>query len=409
MAPIRLLHLADIHIGMENYGRLDPATGLNSRVVDFLRRFDEAIDYALENEVDLVIFSGDAYKTRNPNSTYQREFAKRIKSLSDAGIPTVLLVGNHDLPSAESQAESIDIFKTLEVPNVIVARAEKLHRIETKHGPVQVVAIPYPLRSRLLAHEEFRGKTIREIDQAVEYMITKNIQTLAEHLDQKIPAILTAHLTVSEAEQGSETRVMLGRDVVILKSVLANPAFDYVALGHIHKHQDVNPGYHPPVVYSGSLERIDFGEEKEDKGFVVAEIERGQTSYKFIKVKARPFLTIRAEAKEPDPMEKILAQIARRKAEVKDAVVRVQIQTTPESEPLIDEKRIRAALKEAYFIASINKKVESESRQRLDIPPEELTPRQALERYFKNKGLSQERIKVLLEYADEIFRKVDMI
>src|SRR5512136_712231 len=102
--PIRILHTADLHIGMENYGQIDPATGINGRVMDFLRRFNAVIDYALDNEVDLFLFAGDAYKTRDPNSTYRREFARRIKRLADAGIPTVLLVGNHDLPSMEKKA-----------------------------------------------------------------------------------------------------------------------------------------------------------------------------------------------------------------------------------------------------------------------------------------------------------------
>ena len=63
LPPIRLLHIADIHIGMENYGRTDPQTGLNQRVMDFLRRLTDAVDYTLDHEIDVVIFAGDAYKT----------------------------------------------------------------------------------------------------------------------------------------------------------------------------------------------------------------------------------------------------------------------------------------------------------------------------------------------------------
>ena len=124
--PIRLLHIADIHIGMENYGRLDPQTGINGRVMDFLRRLNDAVAYALDNEIDVVIFAGDAYKTRDPNPTYQREFARRMKRLADAGIPVVMLVGNHDLPAVAQRATSISIFSTLDVPNVIVGDYDKV-------------------------------------------------------------------------------------------------------------------------------------------------------------------------------------------------------------------------------------------------------------------------------------------
>ena len=127
--PIRLLHIADIHIGMENYGRLDPQTGINGRVMDFLRRLSDAVSFALDNEVDVVIFAGDAYKTRDPNPTYQREFARRMKRLADADIPVVMLVGNHDLPAVAQRATSISIFSTLDVPNVIVGDREKVWQI----------------------------------------------------------------------------------------------------------------------------------------------------------------------------------------------------------------------------------------------------------------------------------------
>ena len=80
MTKIRLLHFADLHVGMENYGRLDPATGVNGRVLDFLHRFDELIDYGLEREVDVVIFAGDAFKARTPTPTYQRAFARRRRA-----------------------------------------------------------------------------------------------------------------------------------------------------------------------------------------------------------------------------------------------------------------------------------------------------------------------------------------
>lgn len=59
----KMLHLADIHIGMENYGRTDPATGLNTRLLDYLARLDQVLDYALiEEPVDLVLIAGDIYK-----------------------------------------------------------------------------------------------------------------------------------------------------------------------------------------------------------------------------------------------------------------------------------------------------------------------------------------------------------
>ena len=405
MKSIHLLHFADLHIGMENYGRLDPATGVNGRVRDFFYRFDDLINYGMEHEVDLVVFAGDTFKTRNPNPTYQRAFARRVKRLADAGVPVVLLVGNHDLPTMTQRASSVDIFRTLDVPNVIVGRDERVHTIETRNGPVQVATVPYPVRQRLLAHDEYRGYSIEQLDQKVQEVVTKNIQALADKLDPTLPSVLTAHLSVSSATFGSERSVMIGRDAVILKSVLADPAWDYVALGHIHLHQSLNDGQYPPVVYSGSLERIDFGEEGQVKGFCWIKLARGETTWQFVEVNARPFVTISVDVREaPDPMLALQQKITARN--LQGAVVRLILKLRADQEPLIRDRDVRAFLSDAYFIGGITREVERETRIRLgNLSPEEMTDPELLSKYLETKNTEPERSQVLLAHAEMIFEK----
>ena len=404
---IRLLHFADLHLGVENYGRMDPATGLSTRLMDFLRAYDQVVDYALENDVSLVVFAGDAYKTRDPNPTYQREFARRIRRLSAAGIPTVLVAGNHDTPSAAGRAITVEIFATLEVENVYVAKRPEVISIETRDGPVQIVALPWVTRSTLLARDEYKNKNLEEINQLILDRIVNIVEGpdgLIGQLDRAVPTILAAHATVQGAVYGSERNVMLGQEVILPPSLAKNPAFDYVALGHIHKHQVLSE--EPPVIYAGSIERIDFGEEREDKGFVVAEVERGRASWQFVKTDARPFVTIEVDVQGDDPTAEILAAIAARNIE--DAVVRIIVHTPAEKEPLIVENEIRRALAGAFHIAAIVKDVERKVRLRLGNQPiEEMTPRQMLERYFQVKQTPPERTELLLRHAEEIFRELE--
>ena len=406
MDKIRLLHFADLHVGMENYGKLDPRTGVNQRVLDFLHRFDDLIDYGLEREVDLVIFGGDAYKRRAPNPTYQRAFARRVKKLADAGVTVILLVGNHDLPAMAQKASSIDIFHTLSVPNVVVGRVEEVHKIETRRGAVQVVTVPYPVRSRLLSRPEYRGLSMADLDQALRQVVTDLVEALKAELDPDLPTVLSGHFSVSGAVWGSERGVMLGRDVVVPKSALADPAFDYVALGHIHKHQNLTQDDlgAPPVVYAGSLERIDFGEEGQPKGFCWVELARGATSWEFIEVKARPFVTVRADVRaDDDPTQTVLDAIARH--DVADAVVRLIVQTTPETQARLRDKEIEKALAPANYLAAFVKETERPGRVRLGgASPESLTPAQLLARYLESKNTSPERTKTLLQHAEAIFR-----
>jgi len=408
MTPINVLHLADIHIGMENYGRLDSTSGLNSRVLDFLRRMAEAIDLALEREVDVCIFAGDAYKNQRPNPTLQREFSRRIKRLSDAGVPTVLLMGNHDMSTADRAASSIDIFHTLDVPNVFVANRDKLIRLTCRRGqPLQIAAVPYPHRNRLLADDRYRKMSIAELDVALSDLMAGNIAALADEARQQpdVPTIFTGHFSVSDARLGSERSVMLGRDVVVMKHLLADPVWDYVALGHIHKHQELNGGAHPPIVYPGSLERIDFGEEKEAKGFVLAQVEKGGATWEFVPVKARKFTTIAVDVrKSSDPMTAVLDKID--EFHVDDAVVRVIIKATEEQDPLIEDRLIQQALKTAGYVAGIKHDVDRHHQRRLKSDNiESLTPLDALALYFDATGVEKSRREQLLKHAEAVINE----
>jgi exonuclease SbcD len=406
--PISLLHLADIHIGIENYGRLDGQSGLNSRVVDFLRRLSQVIDLALEREVDVCIFAGDAYKNQRPNPTFQREFCRRMKRLADAGVPIILLVGNHDMATADRAASSLDIFGVFDMPGVIVADREEVYQITCRRGqPLQVATMPYPQRSRLLAQGEFRNMTLDDLDLELGRILHENLVDLAGQVKENpdIPAVLTAHVSVSEAKQGSEQSVMIGRDVVVLKSLLADSAWDYVALGHIHKHQELNRGEQPPIVYPGSLERIDFGEEGERKGFVMVQLERGRAAWEFIPVEARRFVTIRLDVTQSeDPMLDILDELEQHP--VDGAVVRVIIKATEAQEVVLDDKLIRQALRNASYIASIVRDIDRFQQRRLGgVSAEELTPQQALEFYLDMKETPDDRKTELLRYAEAIFRE----
>jgi exonuclease SbcD len=406
---IKMLHFADVHIGMENYGKMDPGTGLSSRVMDFLRRMDEMIDYSRKSDVDLVVFAGDAFKSRNPNPTFQREFAYRIQDLAEL-CPVVLLVGNHDLPTNTRRASTIEIYDTLRVPNVHVGLDYELHQIETKSGMTQVATAPYPVRARLL-EDAPNNLGIAELDAMLQDRIERLLDDLASKAEQSdAPRVLTGHFTVSGATIGSERQVMLGRDVAVMLSAVANPVWDYVAMGHVHKYQDLTSKdeTRPPVVYSGSMERIDFGEEKDDKGFVWVNLGRGSTSYQFIRVKARPFVTLRCDVrKETNPTEATLNHI--RDHNLHDAVVRLIISCTPETDALLKLKEIEQCLLDegANNIAAIHREVEHPARMRLGANPEGLTPAELLEKYLLSRDFEPERIAVLMEAADDIFRSVD--
>jgi DNA repair protein SbcD/Mre11 len=412
-APIHVLHFADIHIGMENYGRTDESTGLSTRITDFLRRMDEMVDYARAQDVDLVVFAGDAFKTRTPNPTYQREFAHRIRDLSQLA-PVVLLVGNHDLPPSNLKASSIEIYDTLGVPNVWVAADYDVKLVQTKRGAVIVGAAPYPVRSRMTAMiPETMNKTISEIDDVLRqgmshimHDLAVKAQALADEHDDDPPRLLTGHFTVTGAVWGSERSVMLGRDVEVNLAAVADPSWDYVALGHIHKHQNLTHGRHglPPVVYSGSMERIDFGEAADPKGFCWVDLARGHTQWRYHPLEARPFVTLKRDLRNStNPTEEVLHMIETH--DLVGAVVRLNLQLTQESNARLNEAAVRETLKRAnvHHVAAVKRDIDQPTRARLGGSPESMTAEQLLERYLASREVPAERQSTLMSAAQEIF------
>ena len=408
---MKILHFADLHLGVESYGRIDPATGLSSRFLDFLSALDQVVDYAVENKVDLVLFCGDAYKSREPSQTQQREFAKRINRLSTSGIPVFLLIGNHDLPNAIGRATTTEIFDTLAVKDVYVSNRPKIYHIPTNSGTVQIASLPWLRRSVLLSKEDAKNLNFEQINQKLQQALTHKISDLAQKLDPALPSILAAHVWVSGAKVGSESLMTIGQEHVLLVSNVAHPAFDYIALGHIHKHQVL--GDNPPVVYPGSLERLDFSEEEDEKGFYVVEIEpdletgKRQVSFDFHQVSGRRFVTINinVEPQDIDPTSTVLRAIGEQEDRVSDAIVRLNISLPAEIEGQLRDNDIRDAVKEAHYF-TVAKDIERGTRLRLGKwTAEEITPLDALRTYLESKKVSPERTKILLEYGERMIQE----
>ena len=409
---MRILHFYDLHIGVENYGQTDPETGLSTRLADFLSSLDEVVEYALTEDVDLVLLAGDAYKGRDPSQTHQREFAKRLSRLSEASIPSFLLVGNHDLPNAVSRATAVEIFQTLQVPYLQVGSNLQNYTIPTKSGPLQILAVPWPRRSGILSREESRGLTIEEVRQAVQDRMTQAIYARAESLDPDVPAILTGHVTINGATVGTERSMMLGQDHVLLAGDIGRPQVDYVALGHIHKHQILR-NENPFMAYSGSLQRVDFSEEGDDKGFCVVDLDpaapqgKRLTDFDFHRLDARRFVTVDVTVPvgDPDPTSAVVRGIARK--DVVGAVVRVRVTLPSEVEAQLRDSDIRDALSEAHYIAAINRESPQEAlRTRLDAESaKDLQPMEALRLYLESRGVEPERQEKMLRHAEELVER----
>jgi len=352
---IKVIHTADVHFGMENYGKIDPQSGIHSRLLDFNRAFNECIDYALAEKVDVFLFAGDAYKTAHPSPTQQRLMMQSLLRLFREDIPVVMVIGNHDNPLSFGKAHALEIFHQMPIKGFhVIAQPSTLH-LETRNGPLNIVGIPWPSRTTVSlqgAHAYSSGAALSEyISSAVSSIIAQ----LAAELDPTVPAILAGHLTVSSGIfSGSEKRAIYGTDPIFLPSQLAVHPFDYVALGHLHRYQNLNPHGYPAVVYSGSIDRVDFGERKETKGFCLVKIpEKGAATHEFIPVATRPFIQIEVTLVDNDLSYTEQLLQALKKYELHQSIVKIIYHLPPHSRERVDITAVQNACAEAQHLVGI--------------------------------------------------------
>ncbi|MEH2127717.1 exonuclease SbcCD subunit D [Nostoc sp.] len=384
---IKILHLSDIHMGSGfSHGRINPATGLNTRLEDFVNTLSICIDRALTDAVDMVIFGGDAFPDATPPPYVQQAFASQFRRLMDANIPTVLLVGNHDQHSQGQGGASLNIYRTLGVPGFVVGDTLTTHCIETRNGKVQVITLPWLTRSTLMTRQETEGLSLAEVNQLLTERLRVVLEGEVRRLDPDVPTILLAHLMADNATLGAERFLAVGKGFTLPLSLLTRPCFDYVALGHVHRHQNLNKSNNPPVIYPGSIERVDFSEEKEDKGYVMLELERGSAEWEFCPLTVRTFQTIEVDISKADEPQAVLMK-AIAKYNIEDAVVRLIYKLRSEQMDLIDSSSLHTALNPAHTYTIQAELVSQLARPRI---PElsassSIDPMEALKTYLNNR------------------------
>ena len=401
---MKILHLSDIHIGSGFcHGRVNPATGLNTRLEDFVKTLSLCIDRAIANHVDLVLFGGDAFPNATPAPYVQEAFANQFRRLVDADIPTVLLVGNHDQHSQGLGGASLNIYRTLGVPGFVVGDTLTTHRISTRSGDVQIITLPWLTRSTLMTRQETQGSSLAEVNQLLTDRLEVVIEGEIRRLDPDLPTVLLAHLMADNATLGAERLLAVGKGFTLPLSLLTRPCFDYVALGHVHKHQNLNKSNDPPVIYPGSIERVDFSEEKEDKGYVMIDLDKGKADWEFCPLPVRTFRTIEIDlSKQDDPQKVLLKGIA--KYDIQDNVVRLIYKLKSEQLDLIDNSSLHQALSVAHTYTIQAELVSQLAKPRI---PElsassSIDPMSALKTYLNNREDLQEIMPSMLEAAHNL-------
>lgn len=398
---MKIGHISDLHLGIDNYGRINPETGLNSRFVDFFETLEFCLKTCVETKVDIVLFGGDIFKNSFPSPTTQKMFAEKISLLLKNEIPLIILTGNHDAPISFGKSSPIELYESLGLSTIkVVSKPEKL-RMKTKSGELQLLCLPWPTTSNFRTKEEAKSISREEIAQEVVKRCNAWLTQQSELLDKTLPSVVLAHVNIASAIfSGTEKRALITPDPTFETSDFRLEGIDYVALGHVHKFQNLNENYEIPIVYPGSIERIDFGEEKNEKGFVIAEItEKGKTEFEFIPTNARKFLTIKIDVTDSEnPMEQIEKELKSEK--ITDKILRVILKLKKSDETAIDKQKIDKLLQKAFYLAKIEFVTEEEKRRRRIFVTKDESLQDSVKKYLRKR-------EDLSKHQDKILEKVD--
>ncbi|HVE91252.1 MAG TPA: exonuclease subunit SbcD [Actinomycetota bacterium] len=404
MKSLRIIHFADLHLGVESGGRPNPASGLNQRVHDVLDRLDELCAVAESEGVHAVVFAGDAFKHQHPTPTLQSLFAERIRRLARSGTSVFLLIGNHDLPKATSLAHPFSIYDALEVEGVVVGDRAKLYRLPLgRDAPVpelQVAALPHFSRHHVLS----RLPDGTDADSFIREEVARTVQRLASETDTSAPALFAGHCHVNQAKVNPAQSMFGASELeVTLSSLSSSGAFPYIALGHVHSRQVLSP--EPFVAYSGSLERVDFGEGEvvhveatrvrtragEDKGFYLFDLAPAGGGWvldgepRFHAVAARRFLTLHTDARAAqDPTAHALEAVARAQAAgaaTAGAFVKIVVRVEAEDRVRLSQRALRDAVADAYDVRVVADSPPDSSRLRDPRFAVRMTESEALEQF----------------------------
>ena len=387
---MRFVHSGDWHLSSQR-SRLDE-NGLNARLMDFYRCARFTVEDGVARGAQAILHAGDAFHGCRPTPTEVRLFREAVGPALEAGVPVVLLLGNHDAPRSPVERHALDLLR--ETPGIVVIdHPTLLNAWEGPEGVVieppvvatpdgrdlalQIACMPWPNKQLLLANEENRKLDPGQLNELMREKVMDCLRGLAGQLIPGIPAVLLGHFSVDLAQAGGQNRLMmLGGEWTLNVHDLAGLPFCYFALGHIHKPQTLHE--EPWIGYCGSPEAVTFGEEGESKAYVLACIEPpGVVSVEWVATPYRRFVTVDlGDGTSLPPPEELAGAIVRvRVPQAEDVdfnALRRDLETAGVHEYQVETQRAEAVRCRAVEVSSemaLEEAIKAWLEQRPDLKP----------------------------------------
>ncbi len=282
---MRLLHTADLHIGkiVNDFSMLEDQRFILKQIADI----------AEERAVDALLLAGDIYDRAIPSGEAVLLLDEFLTQITKAGIKVYMISGNHDSAERISFGEVMLAKEGIGIGGIYKG-ALPIFSHEEEWGTVDIVLLPF------MKPAQADASTSMELVQKVlgEYWKQEKRE------QQQKKRVLVTHYFVTDAGKepelsDSETTVHIGGLDQVEAALFAG--FDYVALGHIHKPQQIGD---KPIYYAGTPLKYSFGEVNQTKSVTVIEID--QSGLK--KVEQCPLRPLHEMRKVKGHMEEVMKQ-----------------------------------------------------------------------------------------------------
>ena len=348
---MKICCIADLHVGIKSYSQIDPETHLYSREIEILNTFRYIVQQCIEQHIPILIIAGDVFHTSKPNPNLQDEVNKILYFASSHNLYILILDGNHDKPKLNNSVSVLKSTDTFHIPNIIHTSQFLDKEININNDICRFIFLP----------------TYTDNNQIKELLD----QNLYINNDYSNPIIVIGHFTTQGA-QLNDWLISENEEHIDIH-LFDNRNINFVVLGHLHKTQILKEK-DPIIFYTGSLQRTDFNEENQEKGYYI--IDSLTSDYIFYP---------------------IITQNSINQEKIKDAIVRVIIEVNEDLQLSIEEEN---QLKDyllnlgAYNIISIKQKLITTKKTRNVDFNELLSLDKALEIFYKDQTRGNERIKL---------------
>lgn len=371
---MKLIHIADTHLGLAAFSRLDPDTGMNLREKQIYENFLRGINDIINAKPDCVVHAGDIFDTVKPKTKAYTTVLEALERLSQAGIPLIIIAGNHSMAKTRYTTSPFEVL-TYHPANIHAAYKFRYEKVEVQDTIFHLIP-------NMLRVEDYRT-AYDQIELSKNHHNVLVTHGLATQIKDKRLA------TVAEHE---------------LDTTILSEDFDYIALGHYHRQCQITDN----AWYSGSTEYLTYGEIRDEKGGLVFDTTTKEVKHLSLPKTAMADLgTIKCAGVHPgDITDEIIARVTQKNLPLY-AMVQVTLDgMSREHGKGIDTKQL-AGIRENLLDLKIRVKSEAED---MPVPLQQdirlIDYLQEFEGFIGQKQMSAKQKEFVLAKGRDVLRSV---